>query len=545
LAFHACVEVVAELGRLRRENADLRAVFQTATEAFCNQNQELARLKEETEVLRRKLADAHQTPFRKSHDDRRSEPPSGQPDAGSPHRKRGAPTGHRGATRPLPDREPDETIDVEPQCCPDCGSSDIGLCEDIETHIQEDIQIVRPKVTLFRKRRGYCRNCGKTFFPRGPGEAPHSRIGPVAKAAAEYLHYAARVPGQTVSLVFAALWQLPFTPSALVGFDTRVACAGRPVYDKIAEAVKYSATLNVDESGWPIGPVHAWIWVLTNPTATLFRIDPSRGSAVVKDVLGENYGGVLGSDCFSAYNPVAAAAKQKCLTHYERAATEIEKFHPSDAAALAFAGAIKGLLKEARQVKRDWLAGALTDTDAAASAATFERRLDTLTATTLDSKDAENLRQRLVTHRDANFTFLRYREVEPDNNRAERALRPSVVTRKTSYGSNSVLGAWNHETVMSLVETARLHGIAPLDVFIDLAKGEPPRSLDAHLSPSGSAGACPRADRKVPTPTTSEAQLAIAPVAVAAGTHAEPGLSALPAQPGAVRNRAPPAQLGS
>jgi transposase len=520
LGFQSCGEVVAEVRRLRTENADLRTVLDTGVKAFAERDAELARLRAENEVLRRKLSDALQAPFRKSHEAPRTEPPSAQPDGGPARKKRGAPLGHRGATRPLPDREPDETIDVTPDRCPECGSTDIAVCEDVETHIQEDIRIVRPTVTLFRKRRGYCRHCRKTFFARGPGEVPHSRIGPVAKAAAEYLHYAARVPGQTVAVVFGALWGLPFTPSALVRFDTRTACAGRPVYDKIAEAVKYSATLNVDESGWPIGPAHAWIWVLTNPDLALFHIDPSRGSAVVKSILGENYGGVLGSDCFSGYNPVEAKAKQKCLTHYERTATEIEKFHPGDPAALAFAANVKDLLKEARQVKRDWLADALTDTDAAASAATFEARLDTLTAGKLDNKDAENLRQRFVTHRDANFTFLRYRDVEPDNNRAERALRPSVVARKTSYGSNSVLGAWNHETIMSLLETARLHGIAPLDVFMDLAKNQPPRALDALFAP------------RAPTPATPYTQPALADIGDPAGTHTEPGTA---------RDRAPPA----
>jgi hypothetical protein len=444
---------------------------------------ELARLRTESEVLRRKLADAHQAPFRKAKDDRPHRPPEPLPGPDHTPKKRGAPVGHRGATRPLPDREPDITIEVQPHICPHCGSIDISPCDDTEEHIQEDIEIVQPKVTRYRKRRGYCRNCKKTFFPRGPGEIPHARIGPVAHATAEFMHYAARLPGQAVCRTFAAVWSLPFTPAAMVGFDTRTAAAGRPLYDKIAEKARFSATINLDESGWPVGPVHEWIWVLTNPDLALFHIDPSRSSAVVKGLLGENYGGVLGSDCFSGYNPVAAMAKQKCLTHYERSATEIEKFHPNDPAALAFAASVKDLLEEARQTKRDWLAGVLSDPDAAARATAFEQRLEALTADTLDNKDAENLRQRLVTHRDANFTFLRYRDVEPDNNRAERALRPSVVARKVSYGSNSVLGAWNHETIMSLVETARLHGIAPFHVFMDLAKGEPPRALQAVLTP--------------------------------------------------------------
>jgi transposase len=484
LGFQACTELLAELGRLRCENADLRAVFGSATAAFRDKEQQLAALKTDNEVLRRKLADAHQAPFRKAKDDRPRRPLEAPPGQDQAPRKRGAPAGHPGATRPLPEREPDVTIEVEPHICPHCGSLDISLCDDTEDHIQEDIEIVRPKVTRYRKHRGYCRNCKRSFFPRGPGEIPHAHVGPVARAAAEYLHYAARVPGQGVARVFSALWGLSFTPPALVGFDTRTACAGRPLYDRIAEKAKYSATINVDESGWPVGPLHEWLWVLTNPDLTLFHIDPSRGSAVVKGVLGEDYGGVLGSDCFSGYNPVKAMAKQKCLTHYERAATEIEKFHPGDPAAPAFAAAVKDLMKQARQVRRDWLADLLTDRDATASATAFELRLDGLAGTALDNKDAENLRQRLLAHRAENFTFLRHRDVEPDNNRAERALRPSVVARKVSYGSNSVLGAWNHETVMSLLETGRLHGIAPFHLLMDLARGESPPSLQALFAPA-------------------------------------------------------------
>jgi len=483
LGFQACAELLAELERLRCENADLRAVFQSATAAFRDKEQQLAALKTDNEVLRRKLNDARQAPFRKAGDDgpRRPAEVPGAPSPGP--KKRGAPAGHPGATRPLPDREPDLTIEVEPHACPHCGSLDISLCDDTEDHIQEDIQIVRPKVTRYRKRRGYCRNCKVSFFPRGPGEVPRARVGPVARAAAGYLHYVAKVPLRAIQQVFLGLWRLPITAPALVGIDTRLAENGRPVYDTIAENAKFSTSINVDESVWPVGPIREWLWVLTNPDLALFHIDPSRASAVVQAILGQDYGGVLGSDCFSGYNPVSARAKQKCLTHYERAAHEIEKFHPGDLPALAFAAAVKALLGLARQAKRDWLDDRMTDLEAARCADEFERQLDALTATAIDNRDADNLRLRLVTHRAENFTFLRNREVEPDNNRAERGLRPSVVMRKVSYGSNSVLGAWNHETMMSLVETARLHGLDPLDTLMDLARGDSPRELVAVLTP--------------------------------------------------------------
>ncbi|MDO9541567.1 MAG: transposase [Kiritimatiellia bacterium] len=177
------------------------------------------------------------------------------------------------------------------------------------------------------------------------------------------------------------------------------------------------------------------------------------------------------TSCFSAYNTLEALAKQKCLTHYERAAKNLEKFYPQDQPANLFAVCLKDIFKRARQAKRDWLADIIGDEKANQMGKDFEEELDQLLELPLDNHDAENLRKRLMTHKEENFTFLRFKEIDPDNNRAERALRPSVVMRKITYGNNSESGARNHETLMSLVETAKLNNAKPLDLMMSLADG--------------------------------------------------------------------------
>ncbi|MCG2660306.1 MAG: IS66 family transposase [Kiritimatiellae bacterium] len=475
LEFRACDEVLAENERLKVENRDLRRVFDLATDAFKQKEAEIQALKLEAEVLRRKLHDLLQRPFAGNTDSEEEEDKSSD-QADQKHeerewKKRGAPAGHRGATRKKPDQKPDRTVFVRPEQCPQCRSHNISPCQDVEEHTQEDIVIVRPVTTRFLKQRGYCRDCGVEFFPRGKGERPKGYIGPVAVAVAGYLRYVVKMPFEAVRKILSGLWGLPITPAALVGFEKKLAVAGSPLYEQIADMVRFSTGINVDETSWPRGPVMEWLWTFTNPDCTFFKIDPSRAGAVVKSVLGNSYAGVLGSDCFSAYNPIAALAKQKCLTHYERAAKNLEKFHPQDQPANLFALCLKDIFKRARQTKRDWLAGIIGDEQANQMGKDFEEELDQMVELPIENHDAENLRKRLVTHRDANFTFLRYNEVEPDNNRAERALRPSVVMRKITYGNNSETGARNHEILMSLVETAKLHDADPLDLMMSLAAG--------------------------------------------------------------------------
>lgn len=45
------------------------------------------------------------------------------------------------------------------------------------------------------------------------------------------------------------------------------------------------------------------------------------------------------------------------------------------------------------------------------------------------------------------------RAAPPDNNRAERELRPAVIARKVSFGSQSDAGAKTREVLMSVVHT--------------------------------------------------------------------------------------------
>jgi len=51
------------------------------------------------------------------------------------------------------------------------------------------------------------------------------------------------------------------------------------------------------------------------------------------------------------------------------------------------------------------------------------------------------------------YHWVEDRRVPADNNRAERELRPTVIARKTSFGSQSDAGAQTREILMTLVHT--------------------------------------------------------------------------------------------
>lgn len=85
------------------------------------------------------------------------------------------------------------------------------------------------------------------------------------------------------------------------------------------------------------------------------------------------------------------------------------------------------------------------------------------------------LAQRLLRHQDELVTFLRVAEVSPDNNAAERALRPLVVARTISGGTRSPQGSATRMTLASLFHTWLAQGLNPLQACYRLLQGPLPQ----------------------------------------------------------------------
>ena len=87
----------------------------------------------------------------------------------------------------------------------------------------------------------------------------------------------------------------------------------------------------------------------------------------------------------------------------------------------------------------------------------------------------------LYPRRDWLWTFTEVEGIEPTNNTAERALRPAVIYRKLSFGTQSASGSRYLERILTVSETCRLQGRSTYGYLIATmtAKfaGEPSPSL--------------------------------------------------------------------
>jgi len=76
-------------------------------------------------------------------------------------KKRGAPKGHRGATRPTP--EPDRVVEVTADQCDQCGSTNLEECG-VEKQVIEEIP-PPPKIEViqFNRHKYKCQDCEQKF----------------------------------------------------------------------------------------------------------------------------------------------------------------------------------------------------------------------------------------------------------------------------------------------------------------------------------------------------------------------------------------------
>ena len=375
-----------------------------------------------------------------------------------------------------PEEEINETHCVPLEFCPDCGSR----VEDHSWHeqIQIDLPEVKPKVVRFRTQSGYCPGCGKRVRSRHPEQvscasgAAGVSIGPRAKALAADLKHRLGIPYRKITELLTNGFSLEVSASGLCQANAQLAQKAQPIYQELVEAIRRSSAVYADETGWRIGVLSAWLWVFTSERITVYTIRESRAHEVVVEILGREFAGVLVSDCFRAYDAKVLEGwlKQKCFAHLVREFAKLER--EKTRGAVRFPRALLAVLREALKLREE--RSQLPQPEFQARVQKLEQRLDVQINAGRQFSDPDNARlaQRLRKQRAHLFTFLTREGVEATNNRAERALRPAVIVRKTGGCNRQPSGAKTHAILASLLVTIKQQGGNPLETMARVLTGQ-------------------------------------------------------------------------
>lgn len=394
-----------------------------------------------------------------------SRPPSSDP-PGTLKRERkpsgrrpGGQEGHEGTGRPLrPLEELRAVIPVKPEVCSRCGHSFDASQEDVcpRRHQVTEIPPVVAETTEYQLHTLECGVCGFRTCAEWPLGVPSGAFGPRVQAMVADLSGQYHLSKRSVAGLLADFFGVEIGLGTISSLEQTMSEAlVEPVYEALA-SVQESSVANMDETGWRQGngQPKAWLWTAVTATVTVFLIRLSRGGQVSRELLGESFGGILGSDRWSGYNWIATAQRQICWAHLLR---EFTKFVERSGASERIG---QPLLQAAEEIFVWWY----RVRDGTLSREEFKRTMAPLQARVVEqlragaecehAKTAGACKQILKVE-SALWTFVRVEGVEPTNNVAERAVRPGVLWRKGSFGTQNEAGSRFAERIMTVVATCK------------------------------------------------------------------------------------------
>jgi transposase len=395
-------------------------------------------------------------------------PPGDQPIPPPPQqrkkkKKRGRKKGHKGVSRCVPTR-PDRIVDLVLETCPRCDTRLGKPCGHRDHIVEEFPLLIQLLAILYRHYQYWCPGC-QCMVEAGPHpeEPKHGKLGLRALLFCADLKHRLGIPYRKIREVLASLGAISISSGAIQQGMIRLAAFFTATYMGLVEALRKAKAVYADETGWKMDGLRWWLWVFTNPELTVYQAAPTRGNVIPKTILGEDFDGTVIADFYSAYNSLPGKA-QKCLAHFFR---ELKACAARGSPAfLVFRDRVTRLLKQAIALRSR--REKMSETAFSRRVDTIRRRLGECRRGSSTDPDVERLKNRMSIFRGEFLTFLTETGVEPDNNRAERAIRPAVVARKISGGSRSVKGAEAHAILMSIIQTCRQQGTNIMDFGMSL-----------------------------------------------------------------------------
>jgi transposase len=386
-------------------------------------------------------------------------------------------------------------------CCPRCAQPFTVLGDHVSGEQLDWRVIVR---VLVHCRRRYKRGCScrvpATVMAPGPPKAIGKGL--FSNGFIALLFTERYVAGRSMNSLVTGLARqgADISPATLSGTCAQAGALLVPLADAVLVRSRGSWHLHADETTWRVfapdegdGPVKWWLWVFIGADTVCFVMDPSRAAVVLARHAGidadtgqlaaHDDGGprrlVISSDFYAVYQSAGKKAdglvNLYCWAHIRRHfvragdANRVQLQYWAE----AWLQLIRDLYRAHDELMAAWQDAAVPAPSNPAATARLEQAytgwdaaIDAIDATRMKQMAAPGLQEPakkalatldrewvgLIAHRD-------YPMIGLDNNKAERAIRGPVVTRKNARGSHNDDSARLAATVWTVTATAQMAGL--------------------------------------------------------------------------------------
>ena len=364
--------------------------------------------------------------------------------------------------------------------CPECNA-EVSITEGNPRIIQQ-IEIIEMPLVKYQHSSYpvWCENCGKVHYkPFPPDIAKESLFKSRLTALVAYMKGVCHCSFSTIRKFIRDVLNEKVSRGYLRKIVGKVSDSLEQPYEELLNLLPLETKVNVDETGHKENGDKFWTWVFKADLYVLFKIDESRGSKVLIDVLGKEFEGVLGCDFFSAYKKYMKdfnVTIQFCIAHLIRNIRFLTGLPDRETKAYGekLLQAIKKMFKiihtsekmdsavlnkKLRDAKRKILAIALEDVPSKKDKGGKEEK-----------REAQNMAHRFKKFGEAYFEFITTPGIDPTNNAAERAIRFIVIDRLITQGTRSEKGRETNERLWTVIATCRLQGRSAFNFIFEAVK---------------------------------------------------------------------------
>ena len=462
-------EFRAEVGRLNKTVNELTAENARLNRRIEALNVEIRALKYENKDLRERLS-KYEDPQPPKNSSNSSVPPSKEGFGDEIKRrtsslreksgkKPGGQPGHKGNTRLMSD-QPDETEDIQPNYCRECGRELSGI-EGKEEYREECVGVrIIPVIKRIRflNKTCTCGCCNRVEYTKRKNPV---YLSSEIRALVVYLNIVMCMPYNRIISFLHDVMHIDISEGSIRNFIEDAGGKADAICDRIATELVKSPVAGADESGFYVNGKLNWAWILQNPKLTLTWIAKGRGAKEMDDRFGPNAleNTVLTTDRHSAYFTMNVKGHQICIPHLLRNLNYLNELDKNQ----NWSSRLQELLKKAVHWRN-------TNPETIADTSTWMESLDKLLNENLDKfkKPFRQIRNSLRKLKDHVFYFLKDPRVPSHNNASEGGIRILKVKQKRSGGFRSQAGAEDFMAIHSVADTAKKNDFSRWDAILEL-----------------------------------------------------------------------------
>lgn len=331
------------------------------------------------------------------------------------------------------------TVDV----CPDCGTPLINRGSRSRSVI--DCKPLSKEKVVIKLEKKRCPKCHRTVEASAPGVLPRCKYGNALLTHIAVEHY---VHGTTLGQLEK---RLGIGYGSLVAGLHFLARQFERAPERLIKEYRLSLVKHADETGWRNDGFNGYAWLYATLKLSIFRFRATRSSAVVKETLGTSkLPGVLVVDRYNAYNRVPCQI-QYCYAHLLRNVQDLEDEFPDNEEIRQFVAVLAPLMASAMSLRRL----PLSRRQFRNQARQLKRAILKVINTEAQHPAIQGIQNIFREKGKRLFHWVEDPLIPADNNFAERELRPLVIARKLSFGSQSDAGARTREILMTVLHTLK------------------------------------------------------------------------------------------